>query len=74
MIINYLDFLVYAIICILAWFLTSEESNEEIRIFFFIRFCIIFTIIWIIIFVYPIDLNISQIPNVVSNWDIKLKP
>ncbi len=74
MIINYLDFLVYAIICILAWFFSPEETKIEMAIIGWIFGQIIFTIIWIIIFVYPIDLNISEIFNTNFNWNIKLKP
>jgi len=69
--INYLDFIVYIIIWIIAWIISPEETKEELAILGWMFCWIVFTIIWIIIFVYPINLNISEIFNI---HNIKIKP
>lgn len=70
--INYLDFVAYIIFWIIAWYVSPEETKEELAILGWIFGWIVFTIMWIIVFVYPIDLNISDMFKV--HWNIKMKP
>lgn len=65
---HYLDLVAYIIICILAWIF----SPEEMAIIGWFFAWIIFTIIWIVIFIYPLDLDISDLLNIHLN--IKMTP
>lgn len=69
MIINYLDLITYIIISSIIWYFSPKE---ELEILMFLTIWIVYSLIWVILFVYPVDLNISDFFNI--QWNIKLIP
>lgn len=69
MIINYLDFVTFVIISLIIWYFSP---SEELEILIFLTIWIVYSLIWIIFFVYPFDLNISDFFNI--HWNIKMIP
>lgn len=69
MIINYLDLVTYVIICLLIWYFSPKEGVD---ILIFLTIWIVYSTIWIILFVHPFDLNISDFFNI--QWNIKMIP
>lgn len=70
---HYLDLIVYICIWFIAWVVSPDDIKEEMGVLIFLTGWIIFTLVWIIVFVYPIDLNISDLFKNL-HWTIKMIP
>lgn len=72
MTIHYLDFYAYVIISAVAYVISPEKCKEELAILGWFVCWFVFTVIWLFVFVYPVDLNISDLFNI--HFNVKLKP